>query len=183
MKYLIASDIHGSSADCKRLITAFEREKAERLILLGDILYHGPRNDLPESYAPRQVIDLLNPLKDRIIAVRGNCDAEVDLMVLEFPLNSKHKVMDLCGKRFFLTHGHRYSIEHLPDPAFSGGADFILYGHTHVPLNEARGGVRCMNPGSVSIPKNGSWRGYMTVDENGVLWKELDGTVKDSFVW
>lgn len=183
MKYLVASDIHGSFDDCAQLIQAYEREEADQLILLGDILYHGPRNDLPPSYAPKKVFALLNRYKDQILCVRGNCDAEVDQMVLDFPILEEHRVLELFGRRFFLTHGHHIHMDALPDPALSRGARYLLYGHTHVPLNREKEGIRCLNPGSVSIPKNGSWKGYMLVSREGILWKELRGAVMDSLFW
>ncbi len=175
MKYLAASDIHGSALYCEGLLEAFAREGADRLILLGDILYHGPRNDLPEGYAPKRVFAMLNPLKDRILCVRGNCDAEVDQMVLEFPVLTDHRKLEVFGHRLFLTHGHRYHVDALPDPALTGGAGYLLYGHTHVPLNAVKDGVRCLNPGSVSIPKDGSPRGYLLLEPRGITWKTLSG--------
>ena len=183
MKYLVASDIHGSFDDCEKLIEAYHREEADQLILLGDILYHGPRNDLPASYAPKKVFALLNQYKDQILCVRGNCDAEVDQMVLDFPVLTEHQVLELCGRRFLLTHGHHVNMDNLPDPALSQGAKYLLYGHTHVPLNREKDGIRCLNPGSVSIPKNGSWKGYMTIEADGIFWKELSGSIMDRLAW
>lgn len=157
MRYLIASDIHGSAYWCGKLLESFDSLGADRLILLGDILYHGPRNDLPDGYAPKQVIAMLNPLADRITCVRGNCEAEVDQMVLDFPVMSDSAFICDFGQRIFATHGHLWHPDDLP-PLADG--DIFLYGHTHVPMDEIRkvGGreVRCINPGSVSIPKNGS---------------------------
>ena len=127
MKFMIASDIHGSAWYCKKMLEAYEREGAQRLILLGDILYHGPRNDLPKEYNPKQVIAMLNPMKDCIYAVRGNCEAEVDQMVLEFPVLADYGFF-LCGSRtIYMSHGHHYNPEHLP-PMKEG--DVLLYGHT-----------------------------------------------------
>ena len=153
MRYIIASDIHGSAYWAEKLCTVFEKSGADRLILLGDLLYHGPRNDLPEGYAPKQVIPMLNGLKDRIIAIRGNCDTEVDQMVLEFPILSDSAYICDFGQRVFATHGHIFHPEHLP-PLCEG--DIMLYGHTHIPDDRLKNGIRCINPGSVSIPKNGS---------------------------
>lgn len=162
-KYLIASDIHGSPFYCRKLIEAFEKEKADKLVLLGDILYHGPRNDLPEGYAPKEVAAMLNKYSERILCVRGNCDAEVDQMMLDFPVLSDFGFIHSDGLDIYLTHGHHYNIEHpLPLPVGS----ILIYGHTHIPLDETRNGVRYLNPGSVSIPKNGSGHGYL-VFENG----------------
>ncbi len=153
MKLVIASDIHGSAYWCRRLIELAEREDPDRLVILGDILYHGPRNDLPKDYAPRQVIAMLTPWAQRITAVRGNCEAEVDQMVLPFPCMADYALLCDGSRELFLTHGHLWSPEKLP-PVKPGTV--FLSGHTHVKLDKTVSGVRCMNPGSVSIPKDGS---------------------------
>ena len=153
MKFVIASDIHGSARWCRALMDLVEREKPDKLILLGDLLYHGPRNDLPEEYAPKQVIPLLSAWAEKIIAVRGNCEAEVDQMVLPFPCMADYAEVLADGKTLYLTHGHRASPENLP-PLPEGSV--FLSGHTHVKRDAAIGGIRCLNPGSVSIPKDGS---------------------------
>lgn len=176
MKWMVASDIHGSAKYCRELLDAYEREKADRLLLLGDLLYHGPRNDLPEEYAPKMVIAMLNAKKNQILCVRGNCDAEVDQMVLEFPILADYCMLDLGTKLVYATHGHLASAEQLP-PLREG--DLFLQGHTHVPRNEVKNGIRCMNPGSVSLPKQDSWRGYMILETNQAVWKELDGTIRE----
>ena len=174
MKLMIASDIHGSAYYCKKLLEAFEREGAEKLLLLGDILYHGPRNDLPRDYAPKEVISLLNPLKDKLLCVRGNCDTEVDQMVLDFPVLADYAVLFLDGKAVYATHGHNYNEEKLP-PLSDG--DILLCGHTHVPKCTDHARFTYMNPGSVSIPKECSPNGYMTYENGEFLWKDLDGKV------
>ena len=172
MKLMIASDIHGTSSCCRKMLEAFEREKADRLLLLGDILYHGPRNDLPADYDPKEVIAMLNGLKDKPLCVRGNCDTEVDQMVLEFPVMADYALIEAGGHSIFATHGHLYNLMHLP-PLQKG--DILLCGHTHVPAWEDYGDYRYYNPGSVSIPKEGSTRSYMML-ENGIFsWKTLDG--------
>ena len=153
MKLIIASDIHGSAYWCQKLMELVDQEQPDRLILLGDLLYHGPRNDLPRDYCPKQVIPMLSTRKDKIIAVRGNCEAEVDQMVLPFPCMADSCQLLLDGRTFYLTHGHHASPDALP-PLPEGSV--FLSGHTHVKLNETRGGIRCLNPGSVSIPKDGS---------------------------
>ena len=153
MKLIIASDIHGSAFWCRKLMDVIETEKPDKVILLGDLLYHGPRNDLPRDYAPKQVIPMLSDLKDKIIAVRGNCEAEVDQMVLPFPCMADYAQLFLDGRTFYLSHGHHASPDNLP-PLEAG--DLFLSGHTHVKLDEVRNGTRCLNPGSVSIPKDGS---------------------------
>lgn len=161
MKWLIASDIHGSAYYCERLLEVFKKEKADRIALLGDILYHGPRNDLPKEYAPKKVIQMLNEYKDKILCVRGNCDAEVDQMVLEFPIMSEIAVIENEGSLVYLTHGHKFNIDN-PLPMQAG--DTCIYGHFHVPLDEVREGVRFLNPGSISLPKMDSKHGYIILD-------------------
>ena len=172
MKYLIASDLHGSATYTAQLLAAFEREGADRLILLGDILYHGPRNDLPEGYAPKEVIALLSPLKDKILAVRGNCDTEVDQMVLPFPIMADYAILTAGDRLVYATHGHLYHNDHLP-PLMPG--DIRLPGHTHVPKCQVFATHVYLNPGSVSIPKEGSAHGYMTLEGDLFTWKNLDG--------
>lgn len=153
MKLVIASDIHGSARWCRELMALVERENPDKLILLGDLLYHGPRNDLPEEYAPKQVIPLLSAWAEKIIAVRGNCEAEVDQMVLPFPCMADFSQLLVDGVTLYLTHGHHHNPENLP-PLPEGSV--FLSGHTHVKIDEVHKGVRCLNPGSVSIPKDGS---------------------------
>ena len=173
MKYLIASNIHGSAYWTERLVAAIESEQPDRIVLLGDLLYHGPRNDLPRDYAPKRVIPLLNALADRIIAVRGNCDAEVDQMVLTFPILADYSVFPAADRLVYATHGHVFNTSHLP-PLCPG--DILLHGHTHIPAWEPFGeGNLYLNPGSVSIPKNGSARSYMTLEDTTFTWKTLPG--------
>ena len=174
MKMLIASDIHGSAYFCRKLLEAWDREGPERVLLLGDILYHGPRNDLPEEYAPKEVIAMLNPRKDRILCVRGNCDTEVDQMVLEFPILADYAWIAADGRRIFATHGHVYNTKNLP-PLCAG--EILLHGHTHVPAWEDHGTFRYYNPGSVSIPKGDSRPAYMTLENGAFTWKTLAGEV------
>ena len=173
MKILIASDIHGSAHYCQKLLAALDREKAQRMILLGDILYHGPRNDLPMEYAPKEVIAMLNPLKDRICSIRGNCEAEVDQMVLDFPVLADYCLLPAGQHMIFCTHGHIYNENNLP-PMMPG--DSLLYGHTHIPRAELCKDKWMLNPGSVSIPKYGNPPSYAVL-ENGVFSvRKLDGT-------
>ena len=178
MKYFIASDIHGSAYFCERMLEAFEREGAERLVLLGDLLYHGPRNDLPRDYAPKRVIEMLNARRGEILAVRGNCDTEVDQMVLEFPILAEYALLDIGGTLVFVTHGHRYNLASLP-PLKPG--DVLLHGHTHIPACETREGITYLNPGSVSIPKDGSRSSYMVLEGGVFTAKDLDGEILFSF--
>ncbi len=172
MKTLIASDIHGSAYFCRKLLRALDREEAPRMLLLGDILYHGPRNDLPEEYAPKEVISMLNPLKDRIVSVRGNCEAEVDQMVLDFPVLADYCLMPVGGHMMFCTHGHVYNEEHLP-PMMPG--DILLYGHTHVPRAEKVLDKWMLNPGSVSIPKDGTVQSYAVLEDGTFTVRDMDG--------
>ena len=153
MKFVIASDIHGSAYWCSKLMEVIETENPDKILLLGDLLYHGPRNDLPRDYAPKQVIPMLSGLQEKILAVRGNCEAEVDQMVLPFACMAEYALLMADGVTFYLTHGHHANPDALP--ALEEGSVF-LSGHTHVKMDEIRGGIRCVNPGSVSIPKDGS---------------------------
>ena len=172
MKWMIASDLHGSAYYTHRLLEAFDREEADRLILLGDLLYHGPRNDLPCEYAPKKVIHLLSDQKDRILCVRGNCDTEVDQMVLPFPILADYAVIPVGNRLMYCTHGHRFNRDTLP-PLAKG--DILIYGHTHVPLLDASDAYICLNPGSASIPKENSWHGYMTLEDGEFRWLDFDG--------
>ena len=174
MKWLIASDIHGSAYFCRELIRVFKEEKADKMLLLGDILYHGPRNDLPKEYNPKAVAEMLNGLKDKIYTVRGNCDAEVDQLMLEFPIMAEY-VLIPCKERMILaTHGHTYNEKQLP-PMQVG--DVLLNGHTHVPAYRENETCIYMNPGSVSIPKEDSHHGYMLMEEGTFVWKDFSGNV------
>lgn len=174
MKWMIASDLHGSAYYCRKMLEAFEREGADRLFLLGDLLYHGPRNDLPREYAPKEVIPLLNGKKEKLLCVRGNCDAEVDQMVLEFPVLADYAVLPVGQRLIYATHGHIYHVKNLP-PLAPG--DVLLHGHTHVPAwTEFGQGNLYLNPGSVSIPKENSPHSYMTLEGNTMQWKELESS-------
>ena len=174
-RWMIASDLHGDARCTEQLLTRFAESRADRLILLGDLLYHGPRNDLPEGYAPKRVIELLNSVKDSLLCVRGNCDTEVDQMVLNFPILAEYAYLCDGGVRILATHGHTFNLQNLPP---LGEGDVLLHGHTHVAgVTKCRDGQLCLNPGSVSIPKAGSAHSYMTLEENVCLWKALDGSV------
>ena len=171
MKWMIASDIHGSAKYCREMLQRFEAEGADRLLLLGDILYHGPRNDLPAEYAPKEVIAMLNPMKDKLLCVRGNCEAEVDQMVLEFPVLADYAMLPVGNRLMYITHGH-HAGETTPPPLSKG--DILLCGHTHVPKCTEHETFIYMNPGSTSIPKNGSCHSYMTMEDGLFLWKNLE---------
>lgn len=177
MKLLIASDIHGSACYCRKLLEAYRTEKAQRMILLGDILYHGPRNDLPAEYAPKEVIRMLNEYRTEIFSVRGNCEAEVDQMVLKFPVLADYMLL-FAGKRvIYATHGHIYNEKNLP-PMREG--DVLLHGHTHVLRAEEKDGIFLLNPGSVSIPKEGNPPTYAVLEEGVFSVRDFDGhTVKE----
>ncbi|HAK68717.1 MAG TPA: phosphodiesterase [Treponema sp.] len=170
MKWMIASDIHGSAKYCRMMLERFSDERADRLILLGDLLYHGPRNNLPEEYAPKAVIEMLNGVKEKILCVRGNCDTEVDQMVLDFPIMADTAVLDTgCGRLIYATHGHHACKEN-PLPMAHGS--ILLCGHTHVPACDEMNGFVYLNPGSVAIPKGESRHSYMTLLDRVFEWKD-----------
>ena len=178
MKLMIASDIHGSMFYLEKLLNQFEEEKPDKLILLGDILYHGPRNDLPEGYAPKAVIEKLNAIKENILCVRGNCDTEVDQMVLEFPILADYAIFYFGGKMIFATHGHNHNTK---NPPMLKEGDILLHGHTHVSVCEPCGYYTYINPGSVSIPKEDTPHSYMMFEGGCFTWKDLDGKVYKEF--
>lgn len=173
MKLLIASDIHGSALYLKKLLERVNEEKADKILILGDILYHGPRNNLPDGYAPKEVIELLNPIKDKLLCVRGNCDGEVDQMVLQFPIMADYALIYADNISIYATHGHIYN-ENNPLPMTKGS--ILLNGHTHVPKVNVHEDYIYINPGSVSIPKENSAHSYMIYENKTFIWKGLDGT-------
>ena len=172
MKLMIASDIHGSAAWCERMLEAWRREAPERLVLLGDLLYHGPRNDLPEAYAPKKVIAMLNGIAPHLLCVRGNCEAEVDQMVLAFPVMADYAALLVDGHIVYATHGHVWN-EGNPPPLQPG--DVLLCGHTHIPRRHRCEGFTYANPGSVSIPKQNTPHSYATLEDGVMAWKDLEG--------
>lgn len=187
MRLMIASDIHGSAYYTEKLLDAYSGEKCDKLLLLGDILYHGPRNDLPREYNPKRVIDMLNNVSSELLCVRGNCEAEVDQMVLDFQVMAEYAVFYIKGRMIFATHGHIYNETFFPKLK---KGDILLHGHTHVPaLKKINNGENIyMNPGSVSIPKENSHHGYMIIEDMSYSensedigpvaeWKKLDGEV------
>lgn len=175
MKIMIASDIHGSAEFCRRLLDAFDRSNADKLLLLGDILYHGPRNGLCEGYDPKAAADMLNSYADRIICIKGNCDSEVDQMVLDFPMTSETALAYNGGAAALAVHGHK-DMDKLP----LGGIDIVFSGHTHVPTNAVKNGVLFANPGSASIPKENTPRGFILWEGSTLDWFSLDGGRYDS---
>lgn len=172
MKFMIASDIHGSAYYCEKLLEAYKNETADRLFLLGDVLYHGPRNDLPKEYNPKAVIAMLNAVKGDILCVRGNCDTEVDQMVLEFPILADYAIVPVGERLLYATHGHVYN---KANPPKMKKGDILLNGHFHVPAFEELEDFIYMNPGSVSIPKENSQHSYMILEDNMFAWKNLEG--------
>ena len=171
MKLMIISDIHGSAAYLRKVLSRFEAEKPDQLILLGDILYHGPRNPIPEGYDPKETVELLNPLKERIVAVKGNCDSEVDQMLLQFPIMAEYCVILLEKRKIFLTHGHHHPMDQVPLEKGS----IYLYGHTHIPMAEAYEDAYCLNPGSITLPKNGHPNTYGILTQEDFIVKNLQG--------
>lgn len=173
MKLLIASDIHGDISAAEAVAKAYAESKAERLVLLGDLLYHGPRNELPDAYAPKKVIELLNSLKNDLLCVRGNCDTEVDQMVLDFPILADYALVETDGVRMFVTHGHKFNLSSLP-PLKAG--EVLLYGHTHVSCAVSFGnGNLYVNPGSASIPKESTPKGYIIYENRTFSFRRLNG--------
>ena len=177
MKYMFASDVHGSAFYCRKMLEAYREEGAERLVLLGDLLYHGPRNDLPKEYAPKEVIAMLNEMKNEIYAVRGNCEAEVDQMVLNFPVMADYCILAIDGLTFYATHGHVYNENNLPP--FREG-DILIHGHTHVLKVEQMEGYILLNPGSVSIPKEGNPPTYAVLEDGIFSIKDFQGNIVKS---
>lgn len=172
MKIMIAADIHGSAWYMEKLLLRYGEEKADKLLLLGDILYHGPRNNLPQDYAPKEVIAMLNGIKEEILCVRGNCDTEVDQMVLEFPIMAEYCILYDQGRMILATHGHNFNMD---NPPMLKKGDILLHGHTHIPAMEEFDGKYYLNPGSVSIPKENSPNSYMILEEGCFTWKTIEG--------
>lgn len=175
MKYMFASDIHGSAYYCRKMLEVYKQEKADRLVLLGDLLYHGPRNDLPKEYAPKEVISMLNAHRKEIYAVRGNCEAEVDQTVLQFPVMADYCILALEGKTLYATHGHIYNQDHLP-PIQEG--DVLIHGHTHVLKAQKMEGYVLLNPGSVSIPKEGNPPTYGILENGLFSIRDFQGNIR-----
>ena len=173
MKYMFASDIHGSASAARKVKDIFLSEHADYLVLCGDLLYHGPRNDLPDEYNPKAVIEILNSLSDKIIAVRGNCDSEVDQMVLDFPMLCDYTLI-FDNIRMYVTHGHIYNQE---NPMKLSSGDFMVSGHTHVLRVLENNGITYLNPGSVSIPKENNPASYMIYQDNSFKIKDLNGNI------
>ena len=172
MKLMFCSDIHGSLYYAEKMAELYKNEQADKLILLGDLLYHGPRNDLPKNYQPKSVIALLNSMKDELLCVRGNCDAEVDQMVLEFPILADYMIMYFEGHMAFITHGHIHNQKNLP-PLKKG--DILMHGHSHLQALDDCGDYIYINPGSISIPKGDDTNSYMIYENGKFSIRDLDG--------
>ena len=168
MKILVASDIHGSNYYTDKIIEAYKKENADRIIILGDLYYHGPRNPLPKDYNPMEVSRKLNNLKDIIKCVKGNCDAEVDEMISEFKFEEMIKE-EINGKKFIFTHGHKYNINNVPDDV-----EILVYGHFHTGFIKEKKGIIFVNPGSISLPKNDTKNSYLIIDDNKLILKECE---------
>ncbi len=178
MKVIFISDVHGSMMAIKKALKAVEQEKADQIVLVGDLMYHGPRNPLPEEYAPADVAQLLNTYKNKIIAVRGNCDSEVDQMLLDFPMMADYTVLQTEGQYFYITHGHLHTP--MDPPALPKKAIFVS-GHTHLPVAEKEGDLFFFNPGSVALPKGGFQASYGVFEGNTLTVKDFNGeTIKST---
>lgn len=176
MKTLVISDIHGSSYYARKIEEIVERENPEKIVLLGDLYYHGPRNELSQEYAPMEVAKILNSLKDKLMVVRGNCDAEVDEMISEFKFED-HILTNINGKNIYFTHGHKYNIENIPYEDF----DILIYGHIHQGFIQEKEGYLFANPGSISLPKGGTEHSYLILEENQITLKDVDGRILQEY--
>lgn len=176
MKVLVISDIHGSSYYAEKIKEIVEKENPDKIILLGDVYYHGPRNDLTQEYAPMKVAEVLNSLKDKLLVVKGNCDAEVDEMISEFKFQD-HILTEINGKKFYFTHGHKYNIEKIPYEDF----DVMIYGHIHQGFIQEKEGYLFANPGSISLPKGGTEHSYLILEEDKFTLKNADGKVLQEY--
>lgn len=176
MKVLVVSDIHGSSYYAEKIKEIVERESPEQIILLGDLYYHGPRNDLTQEYAPMKVAEVLNSLKDKLLVVKGNCDAEVDEMISDFKFED-HLLLDVNGKKIYFTHGHKYNIEKIPYEDF----DILIYGHIHQGFIQEKEGYLFANPGSISLPKCGTEHSYLILEEDKFILKDVEGKILQEY--
>lgn len=176
MKVLVISDIHGSSYYARKIEEIVKKENPEKIVLLGDLYYHGPRNELSQEYAPMEVAKILNSLKDKLMVVRGNCDAEVDEMISEFKFE-EHILTNINGKNIYFTHGHKYNIENIPYEDF----DILIYGHIHQGFIQEKEGYLFANPGSISLPKGGTEHSYLILEENQITLKDVDGRILQEY--
>ncbi len=176
MKVLVISDIHGSSYYARKIEEIVEKENPEKIVLLGDLYYHGPRNELSQEYAPMEVAKILNSLKDKLMVGKGNCDAEVDEMISEFKFED-HILTNINGKNIYFTHGHKYNIENIPYEDF----DILIYGHIHQGFIQEKEGYLFANPGSISLPKGGTEHSYLILEENQITLKDVDGRILQEY--
>ena len=174
MKYLVVSDIHGSGYYAEKIEEIVKKENPDKIILLGDLYSHGPRNRLTDGYNPMEVSKILNKYKDIILCTRGNCDAEVDEMISEFKFEDSIQ-LTIGEKRFFFTHGHKYNIDNIPQ-----NIDVLVYGHFHTGYIKEKDGVLCVNAGSISLPKNNTPHSYLIIDDNQIILKDIDCNIVDS---
>ena len=177
MKYLVISDIHGSNYYAKKIEEIYNKENPDKIILLGDLYYHGPRNPLTEEYNPMEVSNTLNNMKDVILCTRGNCDADVDEMISEFEFNDNIE-LDINGKKFFFTHGHKFNIDNIPN-----NIDVLVYGHFHTGFIKEKDGVIFVNSGSISLPKNGTKNSYLIIDDNEIILKDVESNIIDKKIY
>lgn len=168
MRYLVVSDIHGSGYYANKINEILNKEKADKIILLGDLYYHGPRNPLTKEYNPMEVCSIFNNLKDKILCIKGNCDAEVDEMISEFEFNESISI-DINGLKFFFTHGHKYNIDNIPEDI-----DVLVYGHFHTGFIKEKNGVICVNSGSISLPKDNTKNSYLIIEDNEIILKDIE---------
>ena len=176
MKLLVVSDIHGSAYYAEKIPEIFEREKADKIIVLGDLYYHGPRNPLTKDYSPMKVAEILNSLKDRLEVIKGNCDAEVDEMISEFKFK-EHLLLDVNNLKVYFTHGHKNNMDNLPDEQI----DMMVYGHFHTGFIVKKDGIIFANPGSISLPKDNTKNSYLILEKESIVLKDIDGNVIDEF--
>lgn len=176
MKLLVVSDIHGSAYYAEKIPEIFEREKADKIIVLGDLYYHGPRNPLTKDYSPMKVAEILNSLKDRLEVIKGNCDAEVDEMISEFKFK-EHLLLYVNNMKIYFTHGHKNNMDNLPDEQI----DMMVYGHFHTGFIVKKDGIIFANPGSISLPKDNTKNSYSILDKESIVLKDIDGNVIDEF--
>ena len=172
MKFIVMSDIHGSSYYIKEMKKVLDKEVPDKIVLLGDLYYHGPRNPLSKEYAPMEVANILNSMKNKILAVRGNCDAEVDQMISEFEMK-ENIIIDIDGKKFLFTHGHKINMDHLPEEKI----DVLIYGHFHTGFITEKGNIIIANPGSISLPKQNTKNSYILIENGSLVLKDLTGNV------
>ena len=177
MKYLVISDIHGSYYYAKNIEEIYNKENPDKIILLGDLYYHGPRNPLTEEYNPMEVSNLLKNLKDKILCTRGNCDADVEEMISEFEFNDNIE-LDINGKKFFFTHGHKFNIDNIPN-----NVDVLVYGHFHTGFIKEKDGVICENSGSISLPKDGTKNSYLIINDNEIILKDVESNIIDEKIY